>query len=624
MFKFLQDLAKKFSGEEQKEEEELLAKDFSNYIERKADGELYNFIKASEVPQRFCYVLAPPQTGKTCLMKKTARRLAKEDYKCFQFRLKLSAKTFSESDFYLELLTKICEHLSKEGTNLVEILDKFWREAELQPPQKRFQNFLQEVFKKLVNSEVVIFIDNVQKLREWKINRSLLATINNLFQSGEESLQKLTFVLLGTDNPLDFFSDPSYASLGTEIKLENFGGNCEPLLAGLKNVSNDPGVLLDQILLQTGGQPFLTQSLCSLVTKGGRIDRDANLQVSLEELVQSTITGDLLDREQVKSHFQSIEDYFFGEPLENIDRKLYALNLYGRIADRKICELRENSSAQRDLLMSGLVRKTDKLLTAANPIYAQIFTQNWVEETQQKLKERRGYMPSKKIYNRKVYMLIDKSGSMARRDDLFNKERRWKGIAEALEGHVYNILNHQGMNGEKICDEVTMTFFSPNRPSSVFRPIFDDSDVLDLFEENQPDANTFVTPTFQKVVEEWMGTRSPNQGGFVIIYTDGALDDRDAFVNYIEATCRKLNSQDDLKVIIIGFGSDVNRDPSFYLRLDANARGFSDKNTNSCNIVVFDLLHKMPGIIQLLDSQLNNPEAGLPEWGREFCPELYG
>lgn len=621
MFQFLQDLAKKLSGEEQKEEEELLAKDFSNYIERKADEELYNFIKAAEVSLRLAYVLAPPQTGKTSLMKKTASRLAKEDYKCFQFRLKLSAKTFSESAFYLELLTKICENLSKDATNLVETLDKFWREAELQTPHQRFQNFLQEIFKKLINCQVIIFIDNVQKLREWKINRRVLETIKNLFQSGDESLQKLTFVLLGTENPWDLFSDPNYASLGTEIKLENFGRDCQPLLAGLKNVSNNPEALLDQILSQTGGQPFLTKSLCFLAAKGGRISQDTNFQFRLEELVTNT---DWRNREEIKSHFQSIEDYFFGESLEEIDRKLYALNLYDRITRGQICEFRENSAAQRDLLMSGLVIKTDKLLGVANPIYAQIFTTKWVEKTKQILTQRRSYMPSKKIYDRKVYMLIDQSGSMARRDDLFNKERRWKAIAEAIEGHVYNILNHQGMNGEKICDEVTVTFFSPNRPSSVIRPIYDDSEVQDLFEENQPDSNTFITPTFQQIVERWLSVREPNQGGFVIIYTDGALDDRDAFVSYIENTCRKLNSQDELKVVIIGFGSDVNRDPSFYLNLDANARAFLDKNSNSCNIVVFDLLNKMPGIIQLLDTQLENPEAGLPEWGREICPELYG
>ena len=237
--------------------------------------------------------------------------------------------------------------------------------------------------------------------------------------------------------------------------------------------------------------------------------------------------------------------------------------------------------------------------------------------------KRRNIVPNKKIYNRKVYMLIDQSGSMVRRDTLFNNERRWKAIAEVIEGHVYNILSQAGMNGEKICDEITVTFFSPNRSSTVIRPIQDDSQVPALFEENQPDSNTFLAPTFQQIVGQWFARLQKDEGGFIIIYTDGELDDRDTFVNYIEETCRKLNSQDDLKVIIIGFGSDVNRDPSFYLKLDANTKSFQDKNSKPCNIVVFDLLNKMSGIIDLLNCQLEDPKAGLPEWGKEFCPDLY-
>ena len=245
------------------------------------------------------------------------------------------------------------------------------------------------------------------------------------------------------------------------------------------------------------------------------------------------------------------------------------------------------------------------------------------EETKQIVTKRRSIVPNNKIYNRKVYMLIDQSGSMVRRDPLFNNERRWKAIAEVIEGHVYNILSQQGMNNENICDEITVTFFSPNRPPTVSRPIQDDAQVSDLFQENQPDSNTFLTPAFQQIVGEWFGTRMPKEGGFIIIYTDGEIDDRDTFLNSVEETCRKLNNQDELKVVIIGFGSDVNRDPKFYLNLDANMKSFTDRNSKSCNIVVFDLLNKMDGIIELLDRQLVNPDAGLPQWGKEFCPDLY-
>ena len=46
------------------------------------------------------------------------------------------------------------------------------------------------------------------------------------------------------------------------------------------------------------------------------------------------------------------------------------------------------------------------------------------EETKQIVTKRRSIVPNKKIYNRKVYMLIDKSGSMVRRDPLFKNMRR--------------------------------------------------------------------------------------------------------------------------------------------------------------------------------------------------------
>ncbi|NEQ34898.1 MAG: hypothetical protein F6K40_00660 [Okeania sp. SIO3I5] len=231
-------------------------------------------------------------------------------------------------------------------------------------------------------------------------------------------------------------------------------------------------------------------------------------------------------------------------------------------------------------------------------------------------------MPNQKIFNRKVYMLIDQSSSMFHTDILFNNERRWKYITEVIEGHVYNILNFEGINGEKICDEITLTFFNEKKTPKATYNIQDDSEVAILFEKNQPHGDTFLAPTLEKIVGQWFATRKPDEGGFIVIYTDGVLDDYDAFLNCVKETCSKLNNQDELKVVIIGLGSDIDRDPKFYLKLDANVL-FTDRNSAQCDIIVFDMLNKMSGIIELLDRQLVNPEAGLPVWGKEFCPELY-
>lgn len=231
-------------------------------------------------------------------------------------------------------------------------------------------------------------------------------------------------------------------------------------------------------------------------------------------------------------------------------------------------------------------------------------------------------MPSRKIFNRDVFILVDQSGSMVRRDPELNNNIRWKALPEVIEGHVYRILNETSLDGQKICEEIALTFFSPNRPCEKTIYIQDTSQVPSIFEENQPDASTFITPTLEQVINQWFANREIHKGAFVIIYTDGQFDDRDKFVNLIEATCRKLRNQDEIKIVIVGFGSEIN--PKFYLQLDQNVRGFKDAKGLDCNIVVFDLLNQMPNIIELLDRHLDNPETGLPMWAKDRYPDLFG
>ncbi|MBE9129927.1 MULTISPECIES: VWA domain-containing protein [unclassified Coleofasciculus] len=230
-------------------------------------------------------------------------------------------------------------------------------------------------------------------------------------------------------------------------------------------------------------------------------------------------------------------------------------------------------------------------------------------------------MPSKKLFHRDVFILIDQSGSMVRRDAELNNTIRWKALPEVIEGHVYRLLNETSIDGDKICSEIVLTFFSPNRPCDKTIYIEDTSQVPSIFDENQPDSSTFITPTLEQVINQWFSTREDQRGGFIIIYTDGQFDDRDKFLNLIQTTCTRLKSQDELKIVIVGFGSEIN--PKFYLELDKNVRGFTDAKGLSCNIVVFDLLNQMPNIIELLNRQLENPDAGLPLWAKERYPELF-
>jgi hypothetical protein len=161
------------------------------------------------------------------------------------------------------------------------------------------------------------------------------------------------------------------------------------------------------------------------------------------------------------------------------------------------------------------------------------------------------------------------------------------------------------MDQEKICDEITVAFFSPPRPGVVTQ-IQDDSQVAGLFKENQPDGNTFIVPTLRIIIDDWFLNRDPAQGGFIIIYTDGELNDKNDFEKLVHETCKRLNSQDELKMIIIGYGSDITDRPTFYEDLDENARSNEDRNGEPCDIIVFEKFDTMPNIIEIFDKELSS------------------
>lgn len=594
------------------------------YVERNADEELWQFLISNRATSPIRYILAAPQMGKSSLLEKTVHKLSKtQNIRCIAIaiELKQSQEPISEDFFYFRLLEIVCEILTQQNIPIADELNAMWESNSQKNPLQKCRDFLQRILIGIGDRTLAIFIDDIQHLLYWNLQKSWIEFIQSLSDLETHLFKRLKFISFGVASPYRFIPDWRETKIDSNlIELNPFQANeCQPLLAGLKKVSVNPNPILQEIINWTRGQPFLTILLCHKFSQKSKIEDKRRFNEQIQNLaIQKTPNRN----SPLLLHFKQITDFLIrGDPHE-IDRKSYTVNLYARILQGRSIHNNENARSQTDLLVSGLVSQSEKYLQIANPIYQQFFTQQWVERTKNQLKQRRSKMPSAKIYNRKVYMLIDQSGSMVKRDDLFSKKRRWQAIPETIESHVYNILNHQGMNGERICDEITITLFSPNRPATVSRIIQDDSQVADIFEENQPDSNTFITPTMAQVLDRWFGTRN-NQGGFVIIYTDGSLDDPDQFVNLVETTCRKLNSQDELKIVIVGFGSDINRDPKFYLKLDANTSSFLDENAKPCNIVVFDLLNKMSGIIDLLNRQLENPQAGLAEWGREFCPELY-
>lgn len=591
--------------------------DAPNYVPRTADEQLYKFIQRTETRSRACHILAAPQMGKSSLIVRTIGRLSPDRYIWIFIQFDRPIAGITQPDFLRWFLQIVCDRINVSNKPAIPEMGTLVSEERF----LEVNNFLKSVFRDVEAKDIIIFIDDIHQLIDREIQNFFIRLIGELSESKDESLQKLIFVISGIANPFDLLTSAGYNNKFVGIKLEPLTGDCQPLLAGLSTVSDRPSIVLNQILSWTRGQPFLTQILCELVTKQLKLKRDSNLKARIAALVKTEV----IENRRIPvlvNHFKRIENWFVSGVPEKIDRTLYSLSLYRKILQYpQSCEFSDRSPGHQDLLISGLGAKFDSTIDVANPIYKQVFTAEWVEKTKQKVKQQRCFMPSPKIYNRDVYLLIDQSGSMVRRDPEFNNNIRWKALPEVLEGHVYRILEEKSMDGKKICDEVVITFFSPNRPCDKNIYIQDTSQVPGIFDENHPDSGTYIAPTLEQVINQWLAFgRANNRGAFIIIYTDGQFDDRDKFVNLIEKTCAKLKSQEELKIVIVGFGSEIN--PKFYLQLDMNASGFTDSKGESCNIVVFDLLNKMPSIIELLDRQLENPDAGLPTWAKDEYPEL--
>ncbi|NES72765.1 MAG: RNA polymerase subunit sigma-70 [Okeania sp. SIO2D1] len=223
------------------------------------------------------------------------------------------------------------------------------------------------------------------------------------------------------------------------------------------------------------------------------------------------------------------------------------------------------------------------------------------------------------LYNRDVFILVDQSGSMVRKDGDTGTQTRYEYLAEIVEGHASRILSYTtpDQEGRKICDRLSMLFFSRKRTPPQPIIIDDASQVWKLFIENQPKTKTFICPTLEHCINSWLETsKNTNRGAFFIIYTDGQFDDEESFVNCIAAACNGISYHQEVKFFVLGLGEDI--DNEHFLALDFNVN-----QTMPFNVLVFDLVNEVEDIIELLSRQLTaKPHLAFPDWVKIRYPHF--
>ncbi|MEO1377171.1 MAG: HEAT repeat domain-containing protein [Cyanobacteria bacterium J06635_10] len=137
--------------------------------------------------------------------------------------------------------------------------------------------------------------------------------------------------------------------------------------------TNNPRAVLEEVLKWTGGQPFLTQKICRLLSERDLISQ-GSVSVAVQNIIQNIVKFWDSDKQDSPVHFRTIYRRILDSKNSNKLRHIcHQLLKNGKIPIDKTPE-------QLEFRYTGLVTRRGNYLEFFNPIYQRIFNENVIPE----------------------------------------------------------------------------------------------------------------------------------------------------------------------------------------------------------------------------------------------------
>ncbi len=174
----------------------------SFYIPRKADAQLLAYCLAGE----YAYIFNARQTGKSSLILRTQTALRERGIASVKVTIEDIGTQAGDDPWYFSLLTAITEALP-----VATSLSAWWQAHEALTPTLRWRLFFEEVLVREVEAPVVVFLDEIDRLREVAFRGDVGGALRRLRKrrGAGAALERLTFGVAGAATPHELLGDDS-------------------------------------------------------------------------------------------------------------------------------------------------------------------------------------------------------------------------------------------------------------------------------------------------------------------------------------------------------------------------------------------------------------------------------